>query len=66
MGVGGSFDVLAGVRRRAPRVFRRLGLEWLYRLLQDPRRLARRYIVGNTQFILLVTRERLGVGRAQR
>jgi N-acetylglucosaminyldiphosphoundecaprenol N-acetyl-beta-D-mannosaminyltransferase len=66
MGVGGSFDVLAGVRRRAPRVFRRLGFEWLYRLLQDPRRLARRYIVGNTQFILLVARERVGLGRASR
>jgi N-acetylglucosaminyldiphosphoundecaprenol N-acetyl-beta-D-mannosaminyltransferase len=59
MGVGGSFDILAGVRRRAPRWFRRLGLEWLYRLMQDPRRLARRYVVGNTRFILLVARERV-------
>jgi len=56
MGVGGAFDVLAGVRRRAPRVLRRLGLEWLYRLAQDPRRLARRYVVGNAQFIWLVLR----------
>lgn len=54
MGVGGAFDVLAGVRRRAPRLFRRLGLEWLYRLAQDPRRMARRYIVGNSRFIWLV------------
>ena len=47
---------LAGVRRRAPVVFRRLGLEWLYRLAQDPRRLAGRYVVGNSRFILLVAR----------
>ena len=56
MGVGGAFDVLAGVRRRAARAMRRLGLEWLYRLAQDPRRLARRYVVGNAQFIWLVLR----------
>jgi N-acetylglucosaminyldiphosphoundecaprenol N-acetyl-beta-D-mannosaminyltransferase len=65
MGVGGSFDVLAGVRRRAPLAFRRLGLEWLYRLAQDPKRLARRYVVGNTQFILLVARERAKLARSR-
>jgi len=57
MGVGGAFDVLAGARRRAPRLMQRLGLEWLYRLAQDPRRLARRYVVGNSRFIWLVARE---------
>ncbi len=41
MGVGGCFDVWAGARRRAPQRWQRLGLEWLYRLLQEPRRLAR-------------------------
>jgi N-acetylglucosaminyldiphosphoundecaprenol N-acetyl-beta-D-mannosaminyltransferase len=41
MGVGGCFDVWAGARRRAPRSWQRVGLEWLYRLLQEPRRLAR-------------------------
>jgi N-acetylglucosaminyldiphosphoundecaprenol N-acetyl-beta-D-mannosaminyltransferase len=56
MGVGGSIDILAGVRRRAPRPLQRLGLEWLYRLSQDPRRLARRYVVGNTVFTWLVLR----------
>ena len=56
MGVGGALDVLAGIRRRAPRWLQRAGLEWLYRLAQDPRRLARRYIVGNTQFTWLVFR----------
>jgi N-acetylglucosaminyldiphosphoundecaprenol N-acetyl-beta-D-mannosaminyltransferase len=57
MGVGGSIDVLAGVRKRAPVVWQRLGLEWLYRLIQEPRRLARRYLVTNTQFIALVSLE---------
>jgi N-acetylglucosaminyldiphosphoundecaprenol N-acetyl-beta-D-mannosaminyltransferase len=57
MGVGGAFDVLAGRRRRAPRWASRLGLEWLFRLAQDPRRLARRYAAGNVRFIMLVLRE---------
>ena len=41
MGVGGSFDVVAGKLKRAPAAFRRLGLEWLFRLLQEPRRIGR-------------------------
>lgn len=59
MGVGGSIDVLAGRRKRAPRWMQRAGLEWLFRLLQDPRRLATRYLVGNTRFAWLVLREAL-------
>ncbi len=54
MGVGGSIDIVAGTARRAPNIWQRAGLEWLYRLLQEPRRLARRYIVTNAQFIVLV------------
>ena len=57
-GVGGSFDVLAGKVRRAPRAWQRLGLEWLYRVCQEPRRLWRRYLVTNTLFCVLVIRER--------
>jgi N-acetylglucosaminyldiphosphoundecaprenol N-acetyl-beta-D-mannosaminyltransferase len=57
MGVGGSFEVLAGVKRRAPRWAQRNGLEWAFRLTQEPRRLAGRYLVGNTQFAWLVGRE---------
>jgi N-acetylglucosaminyldiphosphoundecaprenol N-acetyl-beta-D-mannosaminyltransferase len=57
MGVGGAVDILGGVRRRAPRWMQRLGLEWAYRLAQDPRRLAGRYVVGNTRFTWLVVRE---------
>jgi N-acetylglucosaminyldiphosphoundecaprenol N-acetyl-beta-D-mannosaminyltransferase len=60
VGVGGTFDVLAGRKTRAPELAQRLGLEWLFRLLQEPRRLAARYVVGNSRFIALVARERLG------
>jgi len=56
-GVGGSFDVLAGIVRRAPRSWQRLGMEWLYRALQEPRRLGRRYLTTNTAFMVLVARE---------
>lgn len=57
MGVGGSFEVLAGVRKRAPRWAQRTGLEWAFRMVQEPRRLAGRYVVGNTRFVYLVGRE---------
>ena len=59
MGVGGSIDVIAGVTRRAPRFMQRLGLEWLFRLLQEPRRMFRRYAVTNWKFAVLVARARL-------
>lgn len=49
-GVGGSFDVLAGKVERAPAVWQRLGLEWLYRVKQEPGRLWRRYLVTNSLF----------------
>jgi len=55
-GVGGSFDVLAGVTRRAPIGWQRIGLEWLYRLLQEPRRLGPRYLKTNLAFMALVAR----------
>lgn len=51
IGVGGSFDVLAGLRRRAPIWVQSLGLEWTHRMLQEPRRLFKRYLVTNLQFI---------------
>jgi len=57
MGVGGAIDVLAGVRRRAPKVVQRLGLEWAFRLAQEPRRLFRRYLVTNSRFVLLTLRQ---------
>jgi len=54
MGVGGSFDVYAGTVRRAPEWMQRHGLEWFFRLVQEPRRMWKRYLVGNTAFVLLV------------
>jgi N-acetylglucosaminyldiphosphoundecaprenol N-acetyl-beta-D-mannosaminyltransferase len=54
IGVGGSFDVIAGLRKRAPRFVQRLGLEWAYRLAQEPRRLFMRYLVTNSQFLGLI------------
>lgn len=54
MGVGGSFDVVAGITKRAPKWMQNLGLEWFYRLAQEPRRMWRRYIIGNYKFIKIV------------
>jgi N-acetylglucosaminyldiphosphoundecaprenol N-acetyl-beta-D-mannosaminyltransferase len=56
-GVGGSFDVYSGKTRRAPIRWQHLGIEWLYRVLQEPRRMWRRYLVTNSAFILLVLTE---------
>jgi N-acetylglucosaminyldiphosphoundecaprenol N-acetyl-beta-D-mannosaminyltransferase len=56
MGVGGSIDIVAGITRRAPQVWQQLGIEWLYRLLQEPRRMLRRYLVTNVRFGVLVAR----------
>ena len=69
MGVGGAIDVMAGETRRAPVWMQRVGLEWLYRLLQEPGRLLRRYASTNGRFVLLVAREWLSRrrgGRARR
>ncbi|WP_448071234.1 WecB/TagA/CpsF family glycosyltransferase [Georgenia yuyongxinii] len=58
-GVGGSFDVLAGVTRRAPELWQRWGMEWAYRFLQEPRRMWRRYLRTNSLFVLMLLRELL-------
>jgi N-acetylglucosaminyldiphosphoundecaprenol N-acetyl-beta-D-mannosaminyltransferase len=57
MGVGGSFDVLAGKVKRAPKWVQRIGCEWVYRLVQEPRRMWKRYLVGNTAFMWLTVKE---------
>jgi N-acetylglucosaminyldiphosphoundecaprenol N-acetyl-beta-D-mannosaminyltransferase len=62
-GVGGAFDILAGVTKRAPGRWQSLGLEWLYRVWQEPGRLGRRYLTTNTAFIALVMRELVLRGR---
>lgn len=56
MGVGGSFDVVAGVTDRAPKWMQDHGLEWFYRFMQEPSRLWKRYIVGNVKFVALTYR----------
>ncbi|MET8946687.1 WecB/TagA/CpsF family glycosyltransferase [Streptomyces sp. NPDC004542] len=56
-GVGGSFDILAGVTKRAPESWQRWGMEWLYRAVQEPRRLGRRYLTTNASFLLMTARE---------
>jgi N-acetylglucosaminyldiphosphoundecaprenol N-acetyl-beta-D-mannosaminyltransferase len=57
MGVGGAIDIVAGITRRAPRVWQQLGVEWLYRLLQEPQRMFGRYLVTNLKFSVLLARE---------
>ncbi len=59
MGVGGSIDVVAGITRRAGTGWQKLGLEWLYRLLQEPRRMFGRYARTNSRFIYLVARAKV-------
>lgn len=70
MGVGGSFDVIAGFIKRAPEVLQVMGLEWAWRLMCEPRKLWKRYLTTNSEFIWLVLREvlrgRSGPERAQR
>lgn len=63
--VGAALDFALGIRRRAPRWFQQLGMEWLWRLMSNPRRLWRRYLVEDPYFLLLCLREWRSV-RAQR
>jgi len=57
MGVGGSFDVIAGKIKRAPIWAQKNGWEWFFRLIQEPRRMWKRYLIGNTIFIGVVIKE---------
>lgn len=71
LGVGGSFDVLAGLIARAPRAVQSIGMEWCWRLMMEPRKLWKRYLTSNTEFLWLATREILWqrlhrVSRSQR
>ncbi|WP_175416167.1 WecB/TagA/CpsF family glycosyltransferase [Aggregatimonas sangjinii] len=60
MGVGGAFDVIASKVNRAPKWVQDIGFEWFYRMMQEPKRLWKRYLVGNTKFIFWVIREKFG------
>jgi N-acetylglucosaminyldiphosphoundecaprenol N-acetyl-beta-D-mannosaminyltransferase len=57
MGVGGTFDVVAGKVRRAPRWMQELGFEWLYRVIQEPRRMFMRYLTTNSKFAWMLLKE---------
>lgn len=56
-GVGGSFDILAGKTERAPQIWQRLGMEWAFRVVQEPRRMFMRYFRTNGIFVYMVARE---------
>jgi N-acetylglucosaminyldiphosphoundecaprenol N-acetyl-beta-D-mannosaminyltransferase len=59
LGVGGSFDVHAGVVKRAPRWMQNIGMEWSWRLMMEPRKMWKRYLVTNAQFIAAVIQQQL-------
>ncbi|BAY91946.1 MULTISPECIES: WecB/TagA/CpsF family glycosyltransferase [unclassified Tolypothrix] len=63
IGVGGVFPVYAGIHKRAPRIIRELGFEWLYRWIQEPRRLWSRYMTTIPPFIWLATKQLLSSSR---
>ncbi len=63
LGVGGLFDFYSGNTRRAPRWLREMGLEWLYRILQEPGRMWKRYVIGNPLFLFRVLRWKIGSRR---
>jgi len=65
-GVGGSFDVVAGVTRRAPYWMQNAGLEWFYRFLQEPGRMWKRYLITNVTFLAVVVAELFRHNRFQR
>ena len=57
IGAGAAFDFLSGVKPQAPRWMQNSGLEWLFRLICEPRRLWKRYLVGNSLFIYYVIKD---------
>ena len=61
LGVGAAFDFHSGVKRQAPAWVQRIGLEWLFRLIQEPRRLWRRYLYHNPRFIALALADLFGL-----
>ena len=59
IGVGISFDYIAGTKKRAPKLMQRAGLEWLWRLIHEPRRLWKRYLIRDMKFFYLILREKI-------
>lgn len=66
VGVGGSFDIVAGQTKRAPELMQKLGMEWAFRLAMEPKRMFKRYAVGNTKFLWYLARDRATGGRSAR
>ncbi len=66
IGIGVSFELVANMVKRAPIWMQKMGLEWFFRLMVEPRRLWQRYIIGNPHFIFLVLRQRLSLLRSDR
>ena len=58
MGVGGTFDVVSGITKRAPIWMQKIGMEWFYRLIQEPERMWYRYLIGNSKFIWIVIKKK--------
>jgi N-acetylglucosaminyldiphosphoundecaprenol N-acetyl-beta-D-mannosaminyltransferase len=63
IGVGAAFDFHAGVKRQAPRIMQRAGLEWLFRMASEPRRLSRRYLRNNPRFLWSIVLQLTGIVR---
>jgi N-acetylglucosaminyldiphosphoundecaprenol N-acetyl-beta-D-mannosaminyltransferase len=61
VGVGAAFDFHAGLKSQAPAWMQRSGLEWFYRLITEPRRLAKRYLINNPIFVVLIALQMLGI-----
>jgi N-acetylglucosaminyldiphosphoundecaprenol N-acetyl-beta-D-mannosaminyltransferase len=61
IGVGAAFDFHAGTKKQAPRWMQRSGLEWFFRLITEPRRLWRRYLINNPAFLWLIMLQTLGI-----
>ncbi len=61
IGVGAAFDFLAGTKKQAPRWMQRSGLEWFFRLITEPRRLWRRYLINNPSFLWLIMLQAIGI-----
>jgi N-acetylglucosaminyldiphosphoundecaprenol N-acetyl-beta-D-mannosaminyltransferase len=62
VGVGGSFEMVSGIVPRAPRWIQNVGCEWVYRLCREPRRMWRRFLVGNVQFAWILLRQAVANG----
>ncbi len=59
VGIGGALPVLVGMQKRAPKWMQHMGLEWFFRLIQEPKRLFKRYLITNSTFIYLLVREKI-------